>query len=496
MSTIGEGGHRDVDPHGGVRLSPAPGSRVAAALQAAQSLPRRPLTSVVLALVLLAMPLTVGSSRGIGSLSILEVEILVLLGLVGGWAMLDRLRAMRASVGWSVMAGVGAAVVLWLAWTAISWPGPLLRTPQTLVAASLVAGGLVRGRGDARTLASLVVIAALASWLTWDAWRLLYRPLRDLHLYLDAGATALAGQSPYLAAPMTSSSADLFPFVYPPFTIPLFELLARLPLWLAEGLWAAASIAAVVAGLWLIGVRGRWLLVFLAWPVLAQGVAAGNVASYTFFLFAAGYRAGAAIVLSGAFKVQSMIPTLWLVGERRWRQLGLGVLSLALLAAVSLPIVGLDTWLAWPEGLRNFQASLAHFPSVAAKSLWRVQPALAAVATIVAVALALVARERNALARFGVASVVASPTLYLHGLSPLLAGMLVLGPELLWFTSCLGLWPLTPEIDAAWFAMAAVGLALLLVPDGGLRIPDDLSAARADLHPAGTVGQIWPGSTG
>ena len=104
MSTIGEGGHRDVDPHGGVRLSPAPGSRVTTALQAAQSLPRRPLTSVVLALVLLAMPLTVGSSRGIGSLSILEVELLVRRGRVAGWALHDRRRAVRASGGWCVIA--------------------------------------------------------------------------------------------------------------------------------------------------------------------------------------------------------------------------------------------------------------------------------------------------------------------------------------------------------------------------------------------------------
>ncbi len=98
------------------------------------------------------------------------------------------------------------------------------------------------------------------------------------------------------------------------------------------------------------------------------------------------------------------------------------------------------------------------------------------------------ARGRNALARYGLASVVASPTLYLHGLSPLLAGMLILGPELLWFTLGLGPWSVGP-----WITMALVGLALFRVRGSDLRTPNDLSRERADLHPVGRLGQVWPG---
>jgi hypothetical protein len=256
----------------------------------------------------------------------------------------------------------------------------------------------------------------------------------------------------------------------------------------SDVLWVGGSIAAVVAAFWLLGVRGRWLLVLLVWPVVAQGIAVGNVASFTFFLYALGFRVGAAIVLSGMFKIQSMIPTIWLVAERRWRQLIAGIVIIAVVAAISLPIVGLHTWLAWPDGLRHFQESLARFKVLESMSLARVVgPVLALIISIGAIGFALMTRGRNALARYGLASVIASPTLYLHGLSPLLAGMLILGPELLWFTLGVGPWKF-----GSWITMAVVGLALIRASGSDLRSPGDLPRERADLHPAGRFGQVWP----
>jgi hypothetical protein len=116
-----------------------------------------------------------------------------------------------------------------------------------------------------------------------------------------------------------------------------------------------------------------------------------------------------------------------------------------------------------------------------------VGPVLAVVISVGAIGFALLTRGRNALARYGLASVIASPTLYLHGLSPLLPGMLILGPELLWFTLGVGPWKL-----GSWITMAVVGLALLRVSGSDLRSPSDLSRERADLHPAGRFGQVWP----
>ena len=461
------------------------GARVAPMLDRVSVVPRWRLTSVALAAAVLAITIPYWRVRAVGSLSVFQVEGLTLLGLAAGWVLLDRLHAIRTPAGWSALAGVAIAIGGWLAW---SWLG-LGQGVGTILAVSFVFGGLVRGRESVRSMSSLVVIAAVTTWLTFDFWHVPDGPLRDLHLYLEAGATALAGGSPYLTAPITSiADRDLLPFVYPPFTIPLFELLASVPRLISDVLWFGASVAAVVAALWLLGVRGRWLVVLLAWPAVAQGIAVGNVASFTFFLYAIGFRVGAAIVLSGSFKVQSMIPAIWLVAERRWRQLIEGLVIIALIAAISLPIVGLHTWLAWPDGLRHFQESLARFPILESKSIaHRLGPLLALVIAVAAIAFALMARGRNALARYGLASIVASPTLYLHGLSPLLAGMLILGPELLWFTLGVGPWSV-----GSWITMGVVGLALLRARGNDLWIPSDLSTERADLHPAGRLAQVWP----
>ena len=476
-------------------MTPDLRSSIAAALARISAIPRWRLTPVVLALLLLVMPVRSWRTRAVGPLSIVEVEILALVGIAAGWVFFDRLRRTRipavgAWLGLLALAGGG-----WVAWLAVAGLGRgLVRGPETVLAVSFLFGGLIRGPELARSVASLVPIAAVTTWLTFDLWQIPHLPLRDLHLYLGAGATALAGGSPYLTAPITSTANKQgLPFVYPPFTIPLFELLASVPRFFADVLWVGSSIAAVAAALWLLGVRGRWLLVLVAWPPLAQGVMVGNVASFTFFLLALGYRLGSSIVLSGVFKVQSMIPSLWLVRERRWRSIGIAVMILGALAAISLPIVGLHVWLSWPDGLRHFQESLARFPSLESRSLVRWPgPLPALLLSALAVVLALGARGRNGLARFSLASIVASPTLYLHGLSPLLPGMLILGPELLWFALGLGPWRAGFHLQAAWAAMALVGLALLRAGDSDLRIPADLGAARADLHPLSRVGQVWP----
>ena len=431
------------------------------------------------------MPVPYWRTRAFGSLSVAYVEVLALLGLAAGWVLLDRLHAMRTPTGWAALASVAIAVGSWVVW---SWLG-LGQGGATVIAISFVFGGLVRGRESVRSATSLVAVAAVTTWLTFDFWHLPDGPLRDFHLYLEAGTTALAGGSPYLTAPITSITNRVgLPFVYPPFTIPLFELLASVPRLVSDLFWVGGSILAVVAAFWLLGVRGRWLIVLVAWPAVAQGIAVGNVASFTFFLYALGFKVGAAIVLSGIFKVQSMIPAIWLVAERRWRELIAGTVIIAVIAAMSLPVVGLHTWLAWPDGLRYFQESLTRFPVLESKSLARVVgPVLAIVVSVGALGFALLRRGRNALARYGLASVIASPTLYLHGLSPLLAGMLILGPELLWFTLGVGPWKL-----GSWITMAVVGLALLRASGSDLRSPSDLSRERADLHPAGRFGQVWP----
>jgi hypothetical protein len=421
-----------------------------------------------------------------------QIEAVALIGLAAGWIVLDRLAACRVPpLGMAVV--VAAIVVLgWLAGGAIAVRlSDRGETLATILALSFVAGGLVRGVTiDRRSMASLVGLAAAASWLSFDISWVPYQPLRDIHLYLDAGSQALSGASPYAQGPIRSAAnLERLPFVYPPPTIPLFELLASVPRPIADAIWVAASIAAVVAALWLLGVRGRWLIVLLAWPPFAVGIAVGNVASFTFLLYAAGFRAGVALVLGGVFKPQSTIPALWLVRERRWRPAAAGIGIVAALALITVPLTGLHAWADWLNALGFFEDSFRTFPWLQGLSLtYWLGGNVATIATVVAIGLALLRGGRNGLARFGLASVVASPTLSLHGLSPALAGAFVLGPELLWFVLGLGAW----RVESTWLAVAIVGLALFIARHDDLCLPSDLSPSRADMHPLATSRQVWP----
>ncbi len=454
------------------------------------------ITSVVLAAIVLLMPLRGAPAHYYGALSVVEVMVVAFVGVAGGWVAIDRLATYRPPVARIALVALwisaGVAYALFVVGSHSPDPWSLALTTLGL---SIATGGLIRGTADGRrSMAALVAIATVTTWLTYDLRRLPMQPLRDIDLYLGAGATALRGASPYISAPITSTAdPENLPFVYPPFTIPLFEVLAGLERPLAIALWEAGSIAAVVTALWILGVRGRWLLVLLAWPALSVGIAVGNVASFTFLLFAVGFRVGAALVLSGAFKIQSTIPSLWLVLERRWRDVAAGVLIVAVLSLISLPIVGVQAWLDWPSGLRDFQASFVRFPNLQGLSLVRWHgPALALGISVLALGFAFLRRGRNSLARFGLASIVASPTLYVHGLSPLLAGAFSLGPEMLWFFLAFGPWTFPFGLRSAWFAMAIVGIALHLSRGNDLRPPADLTPSRADVHPVARLGQVWP----
>ncbi len=469
-------------------------ARLGVALDRAALLPRSRLVAVACAIAVVALPVGAGPKPIYRSLSVPEMAIVALIGLSVGWLLLDRMVALRIHLVMVLGAVAAIAVALVLA-SRFGHVSSVQRGIAMTLAVSVVFGGLARGiAANRRSVASLVVIGSLSSWLAYDIPRLQVAPLRDIRLYLNAGTTALHGASPYITAPIASvTDPEKLPFVYPPFTIPLFQFLAALPRPVVIGIWEAGSIAAVVAAFWLIGVRGRWLLVLLAWPATAVGIAVGNVASFTFLLYALGFRFGAALLLSGIFKFQSVIPGLWLVLQRRWREIAAGLAIIAAIALITLPIVGVGEWVAWPSALRFFSQSLQMFPKLQGAAVDRVfGPIVSLGITAVMIAFAALAHGRLSLARFGLASVVSSPTLYAHGLSPLLPGALFLGPELVWLFLGLGRFTVGFGVPGSWLAMALVGLALLVARGDDLRLPADLSPARTDVHPAGASGQVWP----
>jgi hypothetical protein len=234
--------------------------------------------------------------------------------------------------------------------------------------------------------------------------------------------------------------------------------------------------------------------VLLAWPPLTIGISVGNVAVFGFLMFALGFRFAAALVLGGAFKLQSGIAALWGVRMGRWRELAAGVAILAALSVAATFVLGFASWAEWVRGLGYFQESVNQFEAMKGMSLTAYLPGWTVVVlALAAIGLAFARRGRNSLARFGIASIVASPTLYVHGLGPMLPGALALSPVALWFVLGLvpwGAWGL--PIPGAWVAVLITGAALMWHGGDDLRVSDDLSDDESDLHPVGAGRSVWP----
>jgi Glycosyltransferase family 87 len=351
--------------------------------------------------------------------------VLALVGYVAGELGARR----RWPDGPAVEGAAGALALLGVA--AVLLVGP--RTSPTgdaaiicLAAAAALALGYPMGRcsmpdgGRAARLAFAVAALVVATWAVHDApLALIGDHFYDLQVYLAAGHHALAGQPIYLTAPLAALPArgavdDLI--LYPPPLIPFFELLAELPYLLVSLAWLVGLVAAAFLAFRLLGLSWRWSALLLAFPPLVKGFESGNVASLLFLIMAAGFRFGPGLVAGTLFKVQSVIPIAWLVRERRWRDLVAGGLAVAALCAASLPLTGIGAWRDWLAALGYRAQSQDALPILYGDSIARFLPP----AVFVAVALAAVAavffvRGRRGLAASGIATIVASPTLWPHG---------------------------------------------------------------------------------
>jgi Glycosyltransferase family 87 len=427
----------------------------------------------------------------------------------GTWVTMDLLRERRglsAPLATAVVAVLIAIGAVGVAVLDIKLRGASrLTSAHVGVLAALAGATGVYARlamGHRRVGTQLAFAAAMSTWAPYLDITLLVRPFRDAGLYLTAGRTFLDGHPVYITAPLTSIPADWtqLPYLYPPFTLPVFGALAALPHWLGLGILELACFASVIAGLRLLGVGWRFVPVLALWPPLAIGVQVGNVACLGFLVLAAAWRYQWSVPLGGVFKAQTGILSLWLLRERKWRALAIGALAVVALVLVTLPLTGVQAYLDWLHALAYFQASLAQYPSSMGLALQRLlDPITAIVLTVGAVVVALLGRRRDGLARSAVAAVVASPTLYMHGLALFLPAILFLDAASFWVVLALMPWG-----TAAWrgIVIAVVALALgltrarLAVPADGPE-PAGEAASPATLfdeaaHPLGRRVEPWP----
>lgn len=326
----------------------------------------------------------------------------------------------------------------------------------------------------------------------------------DLSFYWRAGQHILDGQPIYapfqLAGPYPPQGVD-YEYLYPPFlavvVAPLVAVIGdyRAANWLWAGLGAVILALAVV----LMARRERLargvdlaLLVGAAFayaPVVSELII-GNVHLLILGLLAGAWLAVArgtarGEVVAGAFvgvaaliKVFPGLVILWFLLTGRFRAAAAAVVTMAVLALATLPVIGLGPWLDYPTVLANLGPP-TELTDVLAPTVWlsAVMPPLVArvLVTIIGIAtVAWVARRRSDEAGFAVTVVVSlliAPALYPHYLAimvlPLLFALRLRLPAVqvgVVFMSATGG---GPEVfgDAAWIvnrALPTIGALLLI----------------------------------
>ncbi|HLH66245.1 MAG TPA: glycosyltransferase family 87 protein [Solirubrobacteraceae bacterium] len=222
---------------------------------------------------------------------------------------------------------------------------------------------------------SLLLCGVALAWVavTVHTGNLLYDFRGGLY---DAGLAILQGRDPYRAqfiahqaAIMRAGGVALGETALRPFSVPVYPAAANvaivplslLPLWLAGSLYTVGSVAAMLGGLWLLGVRDRRCLALasVSWPFL-YGLYLGNVGPLLVLGAGAAWR-WRERVWPSALAVASLVALkifpwplavwLWICGRRR----------AACLAAVLCAALTLSAWAAIDfHGLLQYPSMLSN----------------------------------------------------------------------------------------------------------------------------------------
>lgn len=175
----------------------------------------------------------------------------------------------------------------------------------------------------------------------------------DFLAYHQAAVRLLDGQPLYDMSYTETGGFGLF--YYPPTFAPLLLPLGLLSASTATWAWTAGSIAAFLAGTWLLPVSRatRWWIVLLAgWSFpFVYAVKLGQVGPVLFALFAVGWRwlddpmrLGASGGLGAAIKMQPGLVLAWALLTRRPRAIVAGAIVLLLLAVLATLLAGVSSW--------------------------------------------------------------------------------------------------------------------------------------------------------
>ena len=188
----------------------------------------------------------------------------------------------------------------------------------------------------------------------------------DLEIPLQAAQRWTAGEMPYLPSSFQVEAGRELPFLYPPFTLPVFALLLEVPRTALTVVWLGAGLVGAALACRRLGVPPLLLPAVLLWPPFSEALIGGNVQIWLFVAFVYTYwdppsslmqprhrrtrpevrhaALGAAVATLKPTQIHAWVETL-----RRNPVAGFAGAALVagLPVLVTLPLVGIGAWIDW-----------------------------------------------------------------------------------------------------------------------------------------------------
>jgi hypothetical protein len=341
----------------------------------------------------------------------------------------------------------------------------------------------IRENGVAVVLAAILVVVVAD-----DIRQLLtgYPIGVDVEIPLRAAERWLAGEDPYPASAFLTRSggADL-PFLYPPFVLPLIAPLTLVPRELVFAGWTILLLGAAYASARRLGFGLILAGVVLLWPPYLEALLGGNIQILLFAAYAglmhrhgrqldpADRERPAAVdgllgAFVGALKVSQVHAWMYVL-RRRPAAAVIGLVPFALLAVVTLPAVGIDTWFDWlSQASRSGDPS---WPFIGAPLSILVGLPVALVLAVLSVLAVFVVPPRRASAWIGILALVGAPAIHMFTLLFLLPAMILIRREIALVAAIL---VATFVASYIWVAIVLVAWSLAAMD----RWPDLLAARR------------------
>lgn len=231
------------------------------------------------------------------------------------------------------------------------------------------------GQGLPSLLTAALVMTATICWVGLVLFALQPLPLFDLHMALDTGAGWANGAEPYRAAlldhPSLASSGS--GFVYPPYTLPVFATLEKVPFAIFAVVWQLAQLAFLAWLVWdLARPRSLRRLAVLAiavvffYPVISNlvlgqaGLATTAILWLSLRLIQRRQEAPGGLILGGAslLKLFPLAMVALLVLHRRWLAALAAGGAFVLAILLTLPFVN-RLWLTYVTDVLTGKAATA-----------------------------------------------------------------------------------------------------------------------------------------